>query len=80
MQGESIASAPPRWPSPSAVRSNRPAFYTVEEVADLLRVARALLGEILETTERQLIERSGLPEIPPAAPAVPVARGVGGRA
>jgi DNA-binding transcriptional ArsR family regulator len=37
------------------------------QVADLLRVARALLGEILETTERQLVERAGLPEIPPAA-------------
>lgn len=41
------------------------------QVADLLRVARALLGEILETTERQLVERSGLPAIPPAIPAPP---------
>ncbi|MDQ2662369.1 MAG: metalloregulator ArsR/SmtB family transcription factor [Actinomycetota bacterium] len=40
------------------------------QVADLLRVARALLGEILETTERQLIERSALPAIPPAEPAI----------
>ena len=37
------------------------------QVADLLRVARTLLGEILETTERQLVERAGLPEIPPTA-------------
>ncbi|WP_083511327.1 ArsR/SmtB family transcription factor [Microbacterium sp. XT11] len=34
------------------------------EVADLLRVARTLLGEILETTQRQLIETGGLPAIP----------------
>lgn len=44
------------------------------QVADLLRVARALLGEILETTERQLVERSGLPEIPAATPTAPAAR------
>jgi len=37
------------------------------QVADLLRVARALLGEILETTQRQLVERDGLPEIPPVS-------------
>ncbi|QAY72760.1 transcriptional regulator [Agromyces protaetiae] len=40
------------------------------QVADLLRVARALLGEILATTERQLVERDGLPEIPPVPSAV----------
>ncbi|MBO0980665.1 metalloregulator ArsR/SmtB family transcription factor [Microbacterium sp. SD291] len=34
------------------------------QVADLLRVARALLGEILETTQQQLVETAGLPEIP----------------
>jgi hypothetical protein len=34
------------------------------QVADLLRVARALLGEILETTQRQLVDRDGLPELP----------------
>ena len=34
------------------------------QVADLLRVARALLGEILETTQRQLVDREGLPELP----------------
>jgi DNA-binding transcriptional ArsR family regulator len=36
------------------------------QVAELLRVARALLGQVLETTERQLVEQAGLPEIPPA--------------
>jgi DNA-binding transcriptional ArsR family regulator len=36
------------------------------QVADLLRVARALLGEILETTQRQLIDQEGLPELSPA--------------
>ena len=40
------------------------------QVADLLRVARTLLSEILETTERQLVERSALPAIPPAEPAM----------
>jgi ArsR family transcriptional regulator len=34
------------------------------EVADLLRVARALLGEVLQTTQQQLVESAGLPEIP----------------
>ncbi|WP_036281676.1 ArsR/SmtB family transcription factor [Microbacterium sp. CH12i] len=34
------------------------------QVADLLRVARALLGEILQTTQQQLVERDGLPRIP----------------
>jgi len=34
------------------------------QVADLLHVARALLGEILETTQQQLVEREGLPAIP----------------
>jgi DNA-binding transcriptional ArsR family regulator len=63
----------------TADRRGNQVYYRLSyaQVADLLRVARALLGEILETTERQLIERSGLPEIPPAAP---VAREVGGRA
>jgi len=36
------------------------------QVADLLRVARALLGEILQTTQQQLVEQNGLPEIPDA--------------
>jgi DNA-binding transcriptional ArsR family regulator len=35
------------------------------QVADLLRVARALLAEILQTTERQLVEQSALPELAP---------------
>ena len=41
-------------------------FYRLAypQVADLLRVARALLGEILETTQQQLIERDQLPAIP----------------
>jgi len=34
------------------------------QVADLLRVARTLLGEILETTQQQLLESQGLPAIP----------------
>ena len=34
------------------------------EVADLLRVARTLLGEILEMAQHQLTEHEGLPEIP----------------
>jgi ArsR family transcriptional regulator len=34
------------------------------EVADLLRVARTLLGEILETTAQQLVANEGLPAIP----------------
>jgi DNA-binding transcriptional ArsR family regulator len=36
------------------------------QVADLLRVARALLAEILQTTERQLVEQSALPALAPA--------------
>ena len=35
-----------------------------EQVADLLRIARSLLGEILEDTQQQLAEREGLPAIP----------------
>jgi ArsR family transcriptional regulator len=34
------------------------------QVADLLRVARILLGEILQTTEQQLVAQSELPELP----------------
>lgn len=33
------------------------------QVADLLRVARALLAEILQATERQLVQQSALPEL-----------------
>lgn len=36
------------------------------QVADLLRMARALLGEILQATQQQLVDRDGLPEIPDA--------------
>lgn len=41
-------------------------FYRLAypQVADLLRVARALLGEILATTQQQLVEREHLPVIP----------------
>jgi ArsR family transcriptional regulator len=35
------------------------------QVADLLRVARALLAEILQTTERRLVEQSALPDLAP---------------
>ena len=38
MHGESTAPAPARWPAPAAARSPRPTFFTVEEVAELLRV------------------------------------------
>lgn len=43
-------------------------FYRLAypQVADLLRVARALLGELLETTTQQLVEQNGLPQIPDA--------------
>jgi DNA-binding transcriptional ArsR family regulator len=37
------------------------------QVADLLRVARGLLAEILATTERQLVEQSVLPDLPSAS-------------
>jgi DNA-binding transcriptional ArsR family regulator len=37
------------------------------QVADLLRVARGLLAEILATTERQLDEQSVLPDLPSAS-------------
>ena len=33
------------------------------QVAELLLVARGLLGQILETNERQLVAQAGLPEI-----------------
>jgi DNA-binding transcriptional ArsR family regulator len=48
-------------------RGNQVAYrLAYPQVADLLRVARALLGEILESTERQLVAQSGLPELPAA--------------
>lgn len=34
------------------------------QVADLLRVTRALLADVLETTQQQFAERASLPEIP----------------
>ncbi|WP_448811650.1 ArsR/SmtB family transcription factor [Agromyces bauzanensis] len=63
----------------TADRRGNQVYYRLAypQVADLLRVARTLLGDILETTERQLVERSGLPELPPATPATEAA---GGRA
>ncbi len=52
-----------------ADRRGSQVFYRLAypQVADLLRVARALLGEILETTHQQLVEHNGLPRIPDAA-------------
>ena len=70
----------------TADRRGNQVYYRLAypQVADLLRVARTLLGDILETTERQLVERSGLPELPPAMPAAAtgpdVAATPGGRA
>ena len=64
----------------TADRRGNQVYYRLAypQVADLLRVARALLAEILEQTERQLVEQAGLPEIPPAdgaaAMAAPAAR------
>ncbi|WP_414683807.1 ArsR/SmtB family transcription factor [Microbacterium sp.] len=52
-------------------------FYRLAypQVADLLRVARTLLGEILATTQQQLVEQAGLPAIPDApVPTVPATR------
>jgi ArsR family transcriptional regulator len=47
-------------------RGNQVAYrLAYPQVADLLRVARSLLGEILQTTERQLVAQAGLPELPP---------------
>jgi DNA-binding transcriptional ArsR family regulator len=40
------------------------------QVADLLRVARGLLADILQTTERQLVEQSALPDLPAADTAI----------
>ena len=49
-----------------AERRGSRVFYRLAypEVADLLRVARALLGHILDTTREHLVERDGLPLIP----------------
>jgi DNA-binding transcriptional ArsR family regulator len=56
-----------------ADRRGNQVYYrlTYPQVADLLRVARALLGEILATNERQLVAQAGLPEIPPTRPVRP---------
>jgi len=56
-----------------ADRRGSQVFYRLAypQVADLLRVARILLGEILATTQQQLVEQAGLPAIPEAAPVVP---------
>ncbi|WP_136707656.1 metalloregulator ArsR/SmtB family transcription factor [Agromyces sp. H66] len=62
----------------TADRRGNQVYYRLAypQVADLLRVARTLLGDILETTERQLVERSGLPELPPATPAAEATGGL----
>lgn len=59
----------------TADRRGNQVYYRLAypQVADLLRVARALLAEILEQTERQLVEQAGLPEILPAEGAAPMA-------
>lgn len=44
------------------------------QVADLLRVARSLLGEVLAETERRIVQQGGLPEIPGSTRAPAVAR------
>lgn len=51
-----------------AERRGSQVFYRLAypQVADLLRVARALLGEILETTHTTLVGRADLPKIPDA--------------
>lgn len=51
-----------------AERRGSQVFYHLAypQVADLLRVARALLGEVLETTQRRLVAQDSLPTIPDA--------------
>ena len=65
----------------AAERRGNQVYYRLAypQVADLLRVARALLGEILETTERQLAEQAGLPDLPPRADRAVRARMTAGR-
>lgn len=48
-----------------AERRGSQVFYRLAypQVADLLRVARALLGEILQTTHEQLATSASLPEL-----------------
>lgn len=54
----------------AADRRGSQVFYRLAypQVADLLRVARTLLGEILATTQQQLVEQAGLPVIPAETP------------
>ncbi|KRC51925.1 ArsR family transcriptional regulator [Leifsonia sp. Root227] len=49
----------------TAERRGSLVFYRLAypQVADLLRVARSLLGEILATTQEQLVETVGLPAL-----------------
>lgn len=48
-----------------ADRRGSQVFYRLAypQVADLLRVARTLLGEILQTAHEQLVTSAGLPEL-----------------
>ena len=50
----------------TAARRGNQVLYRLAypQVADLLRVARVLLGEILQTTEQQLVAQAELPELP----------------
>ena len=43
-------------------------FYRLAypQVAELLRVARALLGEVLQSTQNDLVQHRGMPRIPDA--------------
>jgi ArsR family transcriptional regulator len=49
----------------TAQRRGSVVFYRLAypQVADLLRVARALLVEILQTTQQQLVSTAGLPDL-----------------
>lgn len=50
----------------TAERRGSQVFYRLAypEVADLLRVARTLLGLVLEDSQRKLVDAAGLPDIP----------------
>lgn len=52
----------------AAERRGSLVFYRLAypQVADLLRVARALLAEVLQTTRDQLVSTANLPELPVA--------------
>jgi len=60
-----------------AERRGSQVYYrlAVPQVAELLRVARSLLGDVLEAAQRQLDANSDLPDLP-RAPEVSGARGV----